>query len=346
MKEEIAEFCYPERMNDPQSRSKSTPSNKPSVMETRASSINRALDQIGDRWSLLIIGDVLWGMHSFSELLAATGISRGVLTDRLKWLEEVGCVKRRFPDGNLRRPSYHMTRKSVDMYDIAMAALSWERQFFQQPEIDAIDLIHQVCGKVFHPMMACKSCDKEVLATEVLFQAGPGARRDLRKMKVRRRSSKSIKDVPTERPVYKNLIHLIGDRWTANVIALAYHGIKRFDGFHKELPIATNVLTDRLRFLTAEGIFLAVPYSERPLRFDYHLSNKGLALFPFFLALLQWGDKWCSDNSGPPMLLTHTACNRHLVGEVRCDQCHGHVTAHTVQLRRRKSGKVTEGLNA
>jgi hypothetical protein len=39
-------------------------------METRASSINRALDQIGDKWSLLIIGDVLWGINTFSELLA------------------------------------------------------------------------------------------------------------------------------------------------------------------------------------------------------------------------------------------------------------------------------------
>ena len=309
-------------------------------METRASSINRALDEIGDRWSLLIIGDVLWGMHSFGELLAATGISRGVLTDRLKWLESVDCLQRRFPDGNPRRPSYHMTRKSVDLYDVALTSLAWERKFFREPEMDAIELVHQDCGHVFHPEMACKHCNKEILASDVEFHDGPGARRDLRQKKVRRRSSKSIKDVPTERPVYKNLIHLIGDRWTANVIALAYHGIKRFDGFHTELPIATNVLADRLKFLTAEGVFLAVPYSERPLRFDYHLSEKGLALFPFFVALLQWGDKWCSDKSGPPMLLTHTACNEHLIGEVRCDHCHRHVTAHTVKLQRTKGRKA------
>jgi DNA-binding HxlR family transcriptional regulator len=319
-----------------------TPSSPNNVMETRASSINRALDEIGDRWSLLIIGDVLWGMHSYGELLAATGISRGVLSNRLKWLESVDCLQRRFPNGNPRRPSYHMTRKSVDLYDFALMSLLWERKFFQQPEMDAIDLVHQDCGKVFSPMMACRHCDKEVLARDVVFTDGPGATRDVRQKKVRRRSSKSIKDVPTKRPVYKNLIHLIGDRWTANLIALAYHGIKRFDGFHTELPIATNVLADRLKFLTAEGIFLAVPYSERPLRFDYHLSEKGLALFPFFVALLQWGDQWCGDSSGPPMLMTHTSCKEQLVGEVRCDQCHRHVTAHTVRLRRRHDGKKVE----
>jgi len=327
-------------MNDAESRKKTGPAKTPSVMETRASSINRALDQIGDRWSLLIIGDVLWGMHSFSELLAATGISRGVLTNRLKWLETTDCLQRRYPEGNLRRPSYHLTRKSVDLYDFALMSLSWERKFFREPELDAIDLVHQPCGRVFQPEMACRHCGKAVISSEVEFRPGPGACQDVRQKKVRRRSSKSIKEVPTQRPVYKNLIHLIGDRWTANLIALAYHGIRRFDGFHAELPIATNVLTDRLRFLTTEGVFLAVPYSERPLRFDYHLSEKGLALFPFFVALLQWGDKWCGDGSGSPMVLMHTACGKHLVGEVRCDQCHTHVTAHTVTQRRHDPGKA------
>jgi DNA-binding HxlR family transcriptional regulator len=337
MKEDIAFFWYLERMTRTNKLNASNHSGSGSFMETRASSINRALDQIGDRWSLLIIGDILWGMHSFGELLAATGISRGVLTDRLKWLEQIDCIQRRFPDGSPRRPSYHLTRKSIDMYDIALTSLSWERKFFQQPEMDSIELVHRDCGQIFQPMMACRHCGKEVLASEVEFHDGPGACRDQRQKKVRRRSSQSIKDVPTERPVYKNLIHLIGDRWTANVIALAYHGIKRFDGFNTELPVATNVLTDRLKFLTAEGVFLAVPYSEKPLRFDYHLSEKGLALFPFFVALLQWGDKWCGDGSGPPMILTHTACNHRLIGEVRCDQCHKPVTAHQVRLQTRSN---------
>jgi len=342
MKEEFAIFWYLGPMRTTENVTDNPPVKTASIMETRASSINRALDQVGDRWSLLIIGDVLWGMHSFGELLAATGISRGVLADRLKWLESVDCLQRRFPDGNPRRPSYHLTRKSVDLYDVALTSLNWERRFFEEPEMDAIDLIHQDCGHVFHPLMACKHCGKEVLASEVEFADGPGARRDLRQKKVRRRSYKSIKEVPTQRAVYKNLIHLIGDRWTANLIALAYHGIKRYDGFHAELPIATNVLAERLRFLTAEGIFLAVPYSERPLRFDYHLSKKGLALFPFFVALLQWGDKWCGDGSGAPMIMIHTACRKPLIGEVRCDHCQQHVTAHAVALQPRNGPQQAE----
>ncbi|MBT5792406.1 MAG: transcriptional regulator, partial [Gammaproteobacteria bacterium] len=43
---------------------------------TRASSINRALDQVGDKWCLLIIQEVFWGINSFNEMMAATGVSR------------------------------------------------------------------------------------------------------------------------------------------------------------------------------------------------------------------------------------------------------------------------------
>ena len=117
------------------------------------------------------------------------------------------------------------------------------------------------------------------MSGDVHYAEGSGAGCDVRKKKVRRRSSKSIKDASGSQTAYKNAIHVIGDRWTANLIALAYHGIRRFDEFHKELPIATNVLSNRLKFLIREGIFDPVPYSERPRRLDYRLSAKGLALF-------------------------------------------------------------------
>ncbi|MDP5072217.1 MAG: hypothetical protein NWQ45_15065, partial [Congregibacter sp.] len=64
-----------------------------SALYTSASSINRALDQVGDKWCLLIIQEVFWGINNFSGMLAATGASRGVLSDRLKWLQAIGCLR-------------------------------------------------------------------------------------------------------------------------------------------------------------------------------------------------------------------------------------------------------------
>ena len=101
-----------------------------STLLTRASSINRALDQIGDKWCLLIIQEVFWGINTFSEMLEATGVSRGVLSDRLRWLESVECLRKDVESHGPRRPVYHLTHKSVELYDSALMAINWERRYF------------------------------------------------------------------------------------------------------------------------------------------------------------------------------------------------------------------------
>ena len=300
---------------------------------TRASSINRALDQIGDKWCLLIIQEVLWGINSFNEMMEAMGVSRGVLSNRLKWLQEVGCLRKEVPSADSRRPRYHLTSKSIDLYDSALMAIMWERTWYQTPALDRVELVHLNCGKPFSPEMRCGSCEQLVVADDASFEPGPGATRDVREKKVRRRSSISAGEIPSKRALYKNLINVVGDRWTSNVIALSYHGLTRFDHFHKELPVATNILSDRLRFLVEEGIFEQVAYQQRPLRYEYHLTDKGRGLFPWFLTLLQWGDKWCDpEGRGQPMLVIHKSCGQPLQAQVRCDQCSGVLRAHEVSF--------------
>lgn len=306
----------------------------PDKLRTRASSINRALDQIGDKWCLLILQEIFWGVNTFNGLLSAIGMSRGVLSDRLNWLQKVECLKKEAPEDNPRRPVYHLTRKSNDLYGNALMAMAWERNFFKTPKRDNVKLEHKLCGKVFSPIMRCSQCSEPVSAPEVTYAPGPGATKDIREKKIRRRSSVSIMDIPSTNALYKNLINIVGDRWTANVIALAYHGLTRFDEFHQELPVATNILSDRLRFLSDEGIFRPKPYQDNPVRYEYLLSKKGLALYPFFLTLLQWGDRWCGDGNGVPMIPHHESCGFDLTANVCCDQCHQRLEAHDVTYDR------------
>lgn len=302
-------------------------------MITRASSINRALDQIGDKWCLLIIQEVFWGINSFTEMMATTGVSRGVLSDRLKWLQSVDCLHQVPERKGGKRMRYHLTSKSVDLYDNALMALSWERQFFSTPQLDDVALTHLKCGQVFTPKMRCRHCNDEVAVNDVSYKPGPGATRDERDKKVRRRSSISVENVPSKRSVYKNLINIAGDRWTANLIALSFHGLTRFDQFHQELPVATNILADRLRFLVEQEIFEQVAYQESPKRYEYKLTEKGEATYPYFLTLLQWGDKWCDPNGdGKPMRVTHNSCGRILHGQVKCSECGGVLKAHEVDF--------------
>ena len=95
--------------------------------------------------------------------------------------------------------------------------------------------------------------------------------------------------------------------------------------------MATNILSDRLRLLVEEGVFEMVAYQQRPLRHAYELTDKGRDLFPWFLALLQWGDKWCDpEGRGRPMLVNHS-CGQLLDAQVRCSECHQHLKAHEVR---------------
>jgi DNA-binding HxlR family transcriptional regulator len=304
-----------------------------SKLITRASSINRALDEIGDKWCLLIIQEVFWGINSFNEMMTAMGVSKGVLSNRLKWLQSIDCLSKRTDDNGGKRMRYHLTRKSVELYDCALMAIVWERAHYNTPELDEVQLVHLKCGQSFEPEMRCRSCHVEIGVSDVIYNPGPGATRDERDKKVRRRSSISVLDVPSSRSLYKNLIHLVGDRWTANLIALSFHGLTRFDHFHEELPVATNILADRLKFLVEEGVFKQEAYQKRPLRYEYLLTKKGEALYPWFLALLQWGDTWCSrDDSGKPMQLTHSVCEKNLHGQAICSACGGALRAHEVRF--------------
>lgn len=303
-----------------------------SELITRASSINRALDQIGDKWCLLIIQEVLWGINSFNDMMDAMGVSRGVLSNRLKWLQEVDCLRRE-TDKSSRRPVYHLTSKSIELYDCALMATRWERNWFSNPQLDRVQLTHLACGKAFQPEMHCANCNGQVRLEDADYEPGPGVSQDVREKKVRRRSSIATSEIPSERALYRNLINLVGDRWTANVIALAFHDLTRFDEFHRELPVATNILSDRLRLLVEEGVFEQVAYQQRPLRHEYQLTAKGRDLFPWFLALLQWGDKWCDPTGrGQPMLVRHRSCGQLLEAQVCCSECGEHLRAHEVEF--------------
>jgi DNA-binding HxlR family transcriptional regulator len=95
-------------------------------------------------------------------------------------------------------------------------------------------------------------------------------------------------------------LEVVGDRWTLLVVRDVGLGVRRFDELQASLGVATNVLTDRLNRLVAEGVLERVRYNERPERFEYGLTEKGRELGVALLALMQWGDRHLSDN--PPKI--------------------------------------------
>ncbi|AOK29857.1 HxlR family transcriptional regulator [Burkholderia singularis] len=124
---------------------------------------------------------------------------------------------------------------------------------------------------------------------------------------------------------------VLGDRWTMLILRNAFFGVRRFDAFQAQLGLTRHVLADRLARLVDEGIFTKRAYQERPPRFEYRLSQKGLELYPVLLALNAWGDRWKDDGNGPPILLRHRTCG-HLIRPVTvCAQCGDPLDPHDVE---------------
>jgi DNA-binding HxlR family transcriptional regulator len=95
-------------------------------------------------------------------------------------------------------------------------------------------------------------------------------------------------------------LEVVGDRWTLLIVRDVALGLHRFDDLLDNLGVASNVLTDRLSRLVADGILERVRYSERPPRFEYRLTKKGRELGVALLALMQWGDRHLADK--PPRI--------------------------------------------
>src|SRR6478672_4837769 len=106
-------------------------------------------------------------------------------------------------------------------------------------------------------------------------------------------------------------LEIVGERWTLLIIRDAFLGLRRFDEFRESLGIARNVLSDRLNKLVEEGIFEREPYGDRPDRFDYRLTRKGLDLHVALVGLRQWGDRYLYDK--PPTLARRKRDKRRLV---------------------------------
>lgn len=83
----------------------------------------------------------------------------------------------------------------------------------------------------------------------------------------------------------------VGDWWSILILRDAFQGLSRFDEFQKNLGVAPNILTRRLKHLTEEGLFERRLYNERPPRYEYVLTQKGRDFFPVLMTLFAWGNQ-------------------------------------------------------
>lgn len=126
-------------------------------------------------------------------------------------------------------------------------------------------------------------------------------------------------------------VEVIGERWTVLVLREAFFGVRRFSEIQHNLGIARNILSDRLGTLVEHGILRRERYQERPERFEYRLTAKGLELYAPLMALMRWGDDHLAEPAGPPVILHHTRCDHDTVATLCCSHCGEELDPREVQ---------------
>lgn len=307
------------------------------------SSVYKALNAIGDRWSQLIIQSALRGTTRFADFRVQTGAARNTLSLRLRALVANKVLERVAEREGAARQTYHLTPMGEDLFDSVLLAWSWGIRWDAMSPNGPAALVHADCGNAMLPVMVCGHCDGEISLHQCRGRPGPGAGFEKAPLPRLNRRRNPMGDEAGAR-LLLDATDMTADRWTAMVISAQYFGVHRFDQIHAMFPISTNILTDRLNALVAAGVFERRLYELSPPRYEYWLTRKGKDLYTHALALLMWGDKWLLAGEKPPLIVTHVPCGNDIaVARVVCSACRGKLTLGTVVERLPKAKRTTEG---
>ena len=136
-------------------------------------SIARSLAVIGDRWTLMILRDCFLGVRRFETFQARLGISRTIVTDRLRVLVEEGVLRREAYQRNPPRHEYRLTQKGLDLHPVILAIARFGDEHYADEAGAPVIRRHKGCGCDFQPVQTCSACGETVGARDV--EARPGA---------------------------------------------------------------------------------------------------------------------------------------------------------------------------
>lgn len=139
-------------------------------------SVAGAVAVLSDRWTWLIIREAFQGTTRFEVFQQRLGISRDVLSARLKHLVSQGVLRLepyRAP-GSRTRQEYRLTRAGVELQPALIALLNWADTHLRDPEERALVVTHTDCGAPVRAVLRCEE-GHDVPPYAVELQPGPGA---------------------------------------------------------------------------------------------------------------------------------------------------------------------------
>jgi DNA-binding HxlR family transcriptional regulator len=141
-------------------------------------SVKRALDIVGEKWTLLVLREAFYGARRFEEFQTRIGCARNLLTERLNTLVAAG-VLRRVPyrlAGQRQRHEYRLTEKGLDLLPAIVALMQWGDRWEADPDGAPVEITHRDCGHPVELILRCAHDHAALAARDTEPRPGPGAR--------------------------------------------------------------------------------------------------------------------------------------------------------------------------
>lgn len=141
-------------------------------LDQQPCSLARTLAVVGDRWTLLILRDCFLGVRRFDVFEQRLGITRHVLTDRLKKLVRYGVLYKSPYQERPLREEYRLSDKGLDLYPVILGLVSWGDKHMSDERGAPIVHTHKTCGLHMQPSTHCSECGDAITAKDVKLSVG------------------------------------------------------------------------------------------------------------------------------------------------------------------------------
>ncbi|MCX4974128.1 helix-turn-helix domain-containing protein [Streptomyces sp. NBC_00620] len=139
---------------------------------TQQCSIARALEVVGERWTLLVMRDALYGVRRYNDFLVHLGIPRAVLAARLQTLTAEGILEKRRYQESPPRDEYVVTDRGAALWPTLRSLGLWGREQYAETQLRYFR--HAACGTELGPYGECPACGTLVPVPDVVMTPGPG----------------------------------------------------------------------------------------------------------------------------------------------------------------------------
>jgi len=136
-------------------------------------SLARSLAIIGDNWTLLVLRDCFLGVRRFDDFQQRLGVTRHVLSDRLRKLTDGGVLEKTAYQERPLRHEYRLTTMGRDLYPVIAHLAQWGDKYLADEAGPPLVRVHRQCGEPLVAKLQCSHCGDSVEPKDIRLEENP-----------------------------------------------------------------------------------------------------------------------------------------------------------------------------